>query len=32
MERGDENGHPHAQIAGRAMSARELKYWLDENS
>ena len=29
MERGDENGHPHAQIAGRAMSGRELKYWLE---
>ena len=29
MERGDENGHPHAQIAGRAMSGRSLKYWLE---
>ena len=29
MERGDVNGHPHAQIAGRAMSARTVPHWLE---
>ena len=27
MERGDKNGHPHAQIAGSAWSARTVEYW-----